>query len=141
MIFYVQLEEVTNIVLGYSSNKINENDIEIDEKDLEERFLNSPIFYVYVENESRFEFREELRDKYIKEKESRLTDKDKIDNLTKQLATSKVENMKQKSIINNLIKQRAEDKIDYMKSRNIIDVLTKQQAQNKIEIMKLKGGK
>lgn len=142
MIFYVQLEEVTNIVLGYSSNKINENDIEIDEKDLEERFLNSPIFYVYVEDELRFEFREELRDKYIKEKESRLTDKDKIDkidNLTKQLATSKVENMKQKSIINNLIKQRTEDKIDYMKSRNIIDMLTKQQAVTKLEIMKMKG--
>lgn len=141
MIFYVQLDKVTNIVLGYSSSKINENDIEIEEKDLEERFLNSPIFYVYIEDESRFEFREELREKYIKEKESRLTDKQKIDSLTKQLAKSKVENMKQKSIMNNLIKQRAEDKIDYMKSRNIIDVLTKQQAQNKIEIMKLKGGR
>lgn len=137
---YIQID-VDRHVEGYSSCRLNENDIEIEEQELEENFFNTPFFYVYIEEESRFEFKEELRDKYIKEKESRSTDKDKIDSLTKQLAASKVENIKQKAITNNLIKQRAEDKIDYMKSRNIIDVLTKQQAQNKIEIMKLKGGK
>lgn len=139
MILYVQLEETTNNVTGYSSNKINNTDIEIIENEVEESFLNTPIFFRYNEGIERFEFSEELKNKYIKERQDRLSDSQKIENLTKQLAESKVESMKKNLVINNLIKQRAEDKVDYMKSRNIIDMLTKQQAVTKLEIMKMKG--
>lgn len=139
MVLYVQLEEVTNNVIGYSSNKVNNTDIEIVETEVEERFLNTPIFFRYNEEIEKFEFSEELKNKYIKERQNTLSDSEKIENLTKQLAESKVESMKKNIAINNLIKQRAEDKIDYMKSRNIIDMLTKQQAVTKLEIMKMKG--
>lgn len=118
MVLYVQLEEDTNNVIGYSSNKVNDTDIEIVETEVEERFLNTPIFFRYNEGIEKFEFSEELKNKYIKEKEERISDSERIEILTKQLAVSKINDMENK---------------------NIIDMLVKQLALTKIEIMNLKG--
>lgn len=114
MNYYVQIEEVTNNVIGYSSSKINENDIEILPNEVEEKFLNTPIFFKYNNSTKKFEFSEELKSKLLKKKQSTLSDSQKIESLTKQLATNKLDSMKKDLTINMLIKQQAQNKIEIM---------------------------
>lgn len=114
MNYYVQIEELTNNVIGYSSSKINENDIEILPNEVEEIFLNTPIFFKYNNSTKKFEFSEELKNKILKKKQSILSDSQKIESLTKQLATNKLDSMKKDLTINMLIKQQAQNKIEIM---------------------------
>lgn len=114
MNYYVQIEELTNNVIGYSSSKINENDIEILPNEVEEKFLNTPIFFKYNNSTKKFEFSEELKNKILKKKQSILSDSQKIESLTKQLAANKLDSMKKDLTINMLIKQQTQNKIEIM---------------------------
>lgn len=109
MIYYVQIEATTNNVLGYSSNKMHETDIEIEVEKLEERFLNVPFFYKLNEVTKEFEFRENLFNEY-KEKKNNINTPEDV--LLKQLADLKIDAMKKDDLINNLMKQLATIKID-----------------------------
>lgn len=117
MKYYIQIDK-NNRVIGYSSNKMFENDLEFLENELEEKFLNLSMFYRFDSVKNKLVFDENLKEKYLKEKATRLSDSEKIDYLTKQLATEKLEGMKKDLTMKMLIQQ---------------------QAQNKLEIMKLKG--
>ncbi|WP_338609520.1 hypothetical protein QJR52_06895 [Clostridium baratii] len=107
MIYYVQIDTTTNNVLGYSSNKMHENDIEIEEEKLEERFLNAPFFYKFNNFTKKFEYSENLFNEYKIKKNNR-TD------LKKEIAEMKLEDNKKDIIINNLIKQMAAIKVENM---------------------------
>lgn len=120
MEYYVQIDKTNNRVIGISSTKLNiDNEIIVDSnnKELEELFTN-PYIFVFNESTNTFTKDIEYQNKLIKEKEARLSDSEKIDYLTKQLATEKLEGMKKDLTMKMLIQQ---------------------QAQNKLEIMKLKG--
>ena len=112
MIYYIQLDKNNNVI-SYSSSRVDNKDIEIDEKDLEERFFNSPFFYVYKEISEKFEYREELYQAYLNKKNKPNQD----DIFLKQFADIKLDNMKKDTIINNLISQVAEMKIENMKMK------------------------
>ncbi|WP_338598147.1 hypothetical protein [Clostridium baratii] len=103
---YVQVDANKN-VLGYSSNKMSETDIEIEEKKLEERFFNGPFFYKFNNSTNKFEYREDLFNEYKIKKNNR-TD------LKKEIAEMKLEDNKKDIIINNLIKQMATIKVENM---------------------------
>lgn len=103
---YVQVDANKN-VLGYSSNKMSETDIEIEEKKLEERFFNGPFFYKFNNSTNKFEYREDLFNEYKIKKNNR-TD------LKKEIAEMKLEDNKKDIIINNLIKQMAAIKVENM---------------------------
>lgn len=107
MTYYVQIEEVTNKVIGYSSNKMHENDIEIEEETLEERFFNVPFFYKFNAFTKKFEYSEDLFNEYKKIKNNR-------PNLNKDIAEIKLDDTKKDIIINNLIKQMAAIKLENM---------------------------
>lgn len=103
---YVQVDANKN-VLGYSSNKMSETDIEIEEKKLEERFFYGPFFYKFNNSTNKFEYREDLFNEYKIKKNNR-TD------LKKEIAEMKLEDNKKDIIINNLIKQMAAIKVENM---------------------------
>lgn len=120
MEYYVQVNKTNNRVIGVSSTKLNvDNEIIVDSnnKELEELFTNP---YIFVFNESTNTFTKDIdyQNKLIKERENSLSDSEKIEYLTKQLADEKLSNMKKDLTMKMLIQQ---------------------QAQNKLEIMKLKG--
>lgn len=114
MIYYVQIEEVTNNVLGYSSNRMNDTDIEIEEEKLEERFLMCPFFYKFNDSTKEFEFSEDLLNDY-KEKKNNI--KKPEDVLLKQLADLKIDAMKKDTVINTLVKQMAAAKVENMQMK------------------------
>lgn len=103
---YVQVDANEN-VLGYSSNRMSETDIEIEEEKLEERFFNGPFFYKFNNSTNKFEYREDLFNEYKIKKNNR-TD------LKKEIAEMKLEDNKKDIIINNLIKQMAAIKVENM---------------------------
>lgn len=76
MILYVQIDETTNQVIGYSSNKMHDEDVKIDTNDVEDRFLSAPVFYNYVNGELVYD--EERYDLYIKRKQEYLTTEQKL---------------------------------------------------------------
>lgn len=114
MTYYIQIEATTNNVLGYSSNKMNDTDIEMEEEKLEERFLMCPIFYKFNASIKEFEFSEDLLNEY-KEKKNNI--KKPEDVLLKQLADLKIDAMKKDTIIGNLIKQMAAAKVENMQMK------------------------
>ena len=117
---YVQIDKETKRVICYSSNSANSQEvleIEIDSEENKE-LLKNPFIYTFNESNNSFIKDTEYQNKLIKEKENKLSDSKKIDYLTKQLATEKLESMKKDLTMKMLIQQ---------------------QAQNKLEIMKLKG--
>ena len=67
---YIQISN-DGYVIGYSSNKMHETDLELEKDSLEERFFNLPMFYKIVEENLVFD--EEKLENYKKEKENRLT--------------------------------------------------------------------
>lgn len=73
---YVQIEQETGQVIGYSSAKMHENDILVDVKNLEDRFLNMPIFYNYIDGSLIFD--EERYNLYKIRKQNRLTDQQRL---------------------------------------------------------------
>ncbi|KJU72464.1 hypothetical protein [Clostridium baratii] len=103
---YVQVDANKN-VLGYSSNKMSETDIEIEEKKLEKRFFNVPFFYKFNDSTNKFGYNEDLFNEYKIKKNNR-TD------LKKEIAEIKLEDNKKDIIINNLIKQMAAIKVENM---------------------------
>ena len=103
---YVQVDANKNI-LGYSSNRMSETDIGIEEEKLEERFFNVPFFYKFNDSTKEFEFSEDLTNEYKIKKNNR-TD------LKKEIAEMKLEDNKKDIIINNLIKQMAAIKVENM---------------------------
>lgn len=113
-ILYVQLEESTDIVVGYSSTKIHDNDIEIIESEMEEQFLSIPIFYRYDRNNNSFVFDQEIKNKIIEDKKNRLTDTEKIEHLARQLADQKLKSMQNDAMMSNLMRQQALTKLELM---------------------------
>lgn len=105
---YVQVDANKN-VLGYSSNRMSETDIEIEEEKLEERFFNVPFFYKFNVSTKEFEFSEDLLNDY---KERKNNIKKPEDVLLKQLADLKIDVINKDMLINNLMKQLATIKID-----------------------------
>lgn len=112
MTYYIQLDKDNNVI-SYSSSRVTENDIEIDEKDLEAKFFNSPFSYVYKEISEKLEYIEELYQAYLDKKNKPNQD----DIFFKQMTDIKLDNMKKDTIINNLISQMAEMKIENMKMK------------------------
>ena len=110
---YVQVDANEN-VLGYSSNRMSETDIEIEEEKLEERFFNVPFFYKFNNSTNKFEYREDLFNEY-KEKKNNI--KKPEDVLLKQIADIRVDSMKKDTVINNLMKQIADIKINTIKRK------------------------
>ena len=73
---YVQFEQDSGQVIGYSSNKMHENDIIVNVDDLEERFFTMPIFYNLINGEVIFD--EERYNLYKIRKENNLTDQQRL---------------------------------------------------------------
>lgn len=109
---YIQINK-DNYVIGYSSSKIFENDIEVKAEDLEKRFFDSPFFYVYKEISEKIEYSEDLYNAYLAKKNNK--PKKPEDILLKQMADIKVDAMKKDTIINNLVSQIAAAKVENMK--------------------------
>lgn len=120
MIYFIQVDKETKRVIGYSSTKTNNIsnilEIELDDsnKELEELFI-TPIFYVFNESTNTFTKDVEYQNKLIKERENRLSNNEKIEYLTKQLADEKLSNMKKNQVIKMLTSQQATIMLDIMK--------------------------
>lgn len=109
---YIQINK-DNYVVGYSSSKVFDNDIEVKAEDLEERFFNSPFFYVYKEISEKIEYNEALYQDYLNKR-----NKPNPQSLfLKQIAEVKLSDMKKDSIINNLVSQMAAVKVESMKMK------------------------
>lgn len=112
MIYYVQTDETTNNITGYSSTKTNESDIEISELDINSKFFNTPFLYKLNKFTKKIEFSEELLNEYKKRKDNKL--KNSKDISLKQIASLKIESMKKDLVINKLVAQMAASKLETM---------------------------
>lgn len=73
---YIQIENVTNQIIGYSSTRMSEEDIKVDIKSLDERFFNIPMFYNFVEGKVVFDA--ERFNLYKVRKANRLSDEQRL---------------------------------------------------------------
>ena len=73
MTYFVQIDMLTNKVTGYSSNRVAEEDVEVMEEALSERFLSLPHFHTYDKEANIFTFNEAEFNSYKTEKANRLT--------------------------------------------------------------------
>lgn len=78
LILFIQIEEETNKVVGYSSSKMHDTDIEVKESELEENFLAIPIFYKYDKETGKFVYSEECKQEVMNKKEESLSDIEKL---------------------------------------------------------------
>lgn len=78
MILYIQIEAETNKVVGYSSSKMHDTDIEVKQGELEERFLAIPIFYKYDKETGKFVYSEEVKQEVMDHKENSLSDMERL---------------------------------------------------------------
>lgn len=120
MLFYVQVNKISKRVTGTSSTKSNLNtilEIEIDTNDKKyEELLANPFIFKFDDNT--FVKDIEYQKKLIEIKKAKVSDKERITELTKLYAQSRIENMKKDNIIDLLIKERAIERIEKMKEGN-----------------------
>ena len=73
---YIQIEEVTKQITGYSSTRMSKEDIKVDIKNLDERFFNMPMFYNFVDGQIVFDA--ERFNLYKVRKANRLSDEQRL---------------------------------------------------------------
>ena len=118
MLFYVQVDKISKRVTGYSSNKVdNENllEIQIDDNNIDNRELLINPYIFKIDSTGKFIKDIEFQNKLIEMKKAKASDKQKITELTQLYAQSRIENMKKDNTINLLIKERAVERIEKMK--------------------------
>ena len=76
MILYVQIDESTNQVIGYSSTKMHDNDVKVDGDKVDSKFLSVPIFFNYIDG--KLEYDEDRHNLYLQKKANRLTDEQRL---------------------------------------------------------------
>lgn len=77
MLLYIQINNDTKEVIGYSTSKMHDEDIIIDSNDLEDRFMNMPMFYSY--KNKKIVFDEERYNNFLnKKKKNILTNEQKL---------------------------------------------------------------
>lgn len=133
MVYYIDLEPNTNKVLGYSSSKINDTNIEIEDTLLDENFLRCPFFYVYDLETKKLVYKDELYQERKKEKENY---KNPNEVLVDELVKTKMALMNQQSINKNLLEEASKNKIAVMQQQEINKNLLKSIAELKINSMK-----
>ena len=119
MLFYVQVNKISKRVTGIVSNKVNSEkllEIEIDDSNTKyEELLINPYIFKFNELTKEFIKDIEYQKKLIEINKARASDKQRITELTRLYAQSRIENMKKDNTINLLIKERAVERIEKMK--------------------------
>lgn len=133
MIYYIGIEPNTNKVLGYSSSKNNETDIEIEDNLLDEKFLRCPFFYVYNLETKKFIYKDELYQERKKEKDNY---KNPNEVLVDELVKTKMALMAQQDINKNVLEEASKNKIAVIQQQEINKNLLKSIAELKINSMK-----
>lgn len=129
---YVQID-VDMRVTGYSSNKENETDIEIEDSVLDGIFEKCPIFYVYNSDSKIFEYKEELYEQYKQNKEG---DKSPTEILMMEISKNKIALMQQQNVNKTLLEQSGKDKLTYMQQKELNKQVIEEAAKVKIDNMK-----
>ncbi|MGL6187071.1 MAG: hypothetical protein ACRC1T_17000 [Clostridium chrysemydis] len=129
---YVQIDS-KNIVLGYSSNQMLDNDIEIEDDLLDKIFERCPLFYIYNSDANTFEYSEEL---YVEYQNNKNNIKDDKDILLEEVSKTKIALMQQKDINKNILKEASENKIAVMQQQEINKNLITEIANLKVINMK-----
>lgn len=119
MLFYVQVDKISKRVTGIVSNKVDSEkllEIEIDDSNTKyEELLINPYIFKFNELTKEFIKDIEYQKKLIEINKARASDKQRITELTRLYAQSRIENMKKDNTINLLIKERAVERIEKMK--------------------------
>lgn len=119
MLFYVQVNKISKRVTGIVSNKVDSEkllEIEIDDSNTKyEELLINPYIFKFNELTKEFIKDIEYQKKLIEINKARASDKQRITELTRLYAQSRIENMKKDNTINLLIKERAVERIEKMK--------------------------
>ena len=133
MIYYIGIEPNTNRVLGYSSSKNNDNDIEIEDSLLDEKFLRCPFFYVYNLETKKFIYKDEL---YQERKNQKENYKNPNEVLVDELVKTKMALMAQQDINKNILEEASKSQIAVIQQQEINKNLLKSIAELKINSMK-----
>ena len=119
MLFYVQVDKISKRVTGIVSNKVDSEkllEIEIDDSNTKyEELLINPYIFKFNELTKEFVKDIEYQKRLIEINKARASDKQRITELTRLYAQSRIENMKKDNTINLLIKERAVERIEKMK--------------------------
>ncbi|MGL4572831.1 MAG: hypothetical protein ACRCVJ_17425 [Clostridium sp.] len=129
---YVQIDS-KNIVLGYSSNQMLDNDIKIEDDLLDKIFERCPLFYIYNSDTNTFEYSEEL---YVEYQNNKNNIKDDKDILLEEVSKTKIALMQQQDINKNILKEASENKIAVMQQQEINKNLITEIANLKVINMK-----
>lgn len=77
MLLYIQINNDTKEVIGYSTSKMHDEDIIVDSNNVENRFMNMPMFYNY--KNKKIVFDEERYNNFLnKKKKNILTNEQKL---------------------------------------------------------------
>lgn len=77
MLLYIQINNDTKEVIGYSTSKMHDEDIIVDSNNVENRFMNMPMFYSY--KNKKIVFDEERYNNFLnKKKRNILTNEQKL---------------------------------------------------------------
>ncbi len=77
MLLYIQINNDTKEVIGYSTSKMHDEDIIVDSNNVENRFMNMPMFYNY--KNKKIVFDEERYNIFLnKKKKNILTNEQKL---------------------------------------------------------------
>ena len=77
MLLYIQINNDTKEVIGYSTSKMHDEDIIVDSNNVENRFMNMPMFYSY--KNKKIVFDEERYNNFLnKKKKNILTNEQKL---------------------------------------------------------------
>lgn len=79
MILYIQINKNTSQVTGYSSTRMHEDDLIVDSNKLNDKFLNMPIFFNYIQEKEMLIFDDNRYKEYMdKKQEVELTNEQKL---------------------------------------------------------------
>lgn len=76
--YFIQINSETKVVIGYSSSKMNDSDIEMEEQELTEKFLTLPLFHRYDEATNSFIFDEVIKQKILEARNNVLSNEQKL---------------------------------------------------------------
>ena len=77
MLLYIQINNDTKEVIGYATSKMHDEDIIVDSNNVENRFMNMPMFYSY--KNKKIVFDEERYNNFLnKKKKNILTNEQKL---------------------------------------------------------------
>lgn len=78
MTYFIQINKETKVVIGYSSSKMNDSDIEMKEQELTEKFFNLPLFHRYDEKSNSFIFDEVVKQEILNSRKKVLSNEQKL---------------------------------------------------------------